>query len=107
MRQINSLKAWVRQVFGHSERSTQPSKQMQMGTPSATMQDLMLRLAKTQDVEWSCDEVHQVLDQFAEAQQRGEDVARLMPMVQQHLDMCPDCREEFEALLRILNANMA
>jgi hypothetical protein len=29
----------------------------------------------------------------------------LMPIVQHHLDTCPDCREEFEALLRILKAS--
>jgi predicted anti-sigma-YlaC factor YlaD len=51
--------------------------------------------------------VHRLLDQFAEAVLRGEDVARLMPLVQRHLDMCPDCREEFEALLRILKAGSA
>jgi hypothetical protein len=45
------------------------------------------------------------MDQFAEMVMRGEDVAHLMPLVQHHLDMCADCREEFEALLRILRAS--
>ena len=45
------------------------------------------------------------VDEFAEAVVQGKDVARLMPLVQQHLDLCPDCREEFEALLRVLRAN--
>jgi hypothetical protein len=58
----------------------------------------------TDDVELSCDEVYELLDQFAEAARRGEDVATLMPLVQRHLDMCPDCREEYEALQRILAA---
>ncbi len=30
-----------------------------------------------------------------------------MPLVQQHLEICPDCREEFEALMRILKASPA
>lgn len=42
-----------------------------------------------------------------EAVMRGDDVARLMPLVQHHLDMCPDCREEFEALLRAVQAGMS
>jgi hypothetical protein len=65
---------------------------------------LMLQLEHTQDVELTCDEVLALLDQFAEAYLRGEDVARLLPLVQHHLDMCGDCREEFEALVRILQA---
>jgi predicted anti-sigma-YlaC factor YlaD len=44
------------------------------------------------------------LDQFTEAYLRGEDVARWMPLVQHHLDMCADCHEEFDALVRILQA---
>jgi hypothetical protein len=33
---------------------------------------------------------------------RGEDVAHLMPLVQRHLELCPDCREEHEALMQAL-----
>jgi hypothetical protein len=56
----------------------------------------------TQKNEISCDEVYAVLDQFAEAVNRGEDILALMPLVKQHMDMCPDCREEYEAILRML-----
>ena len=35
---------------------------------------------------------------------RGEDAGHLMPLVQQHLDLCAECREEYEALLRVLEA---
>ena len=35
---------------------------------------------------------------------RGEDAASMLPLVNKHLEMCPDCREEFEALLRVLRA---
>jgi hypothetical protein len=56
----------------------------------------------THDQELTCDEVHALLDQFAEMHFRGENPAHLFPLVQRHLDMCPDCREEFEALLTAL-----
>ncbi|MEK7329061.1 MAG: hypothetical protein AAB217_27760 [Chloroflexota bacterium] len=65
------------------------------------------QIGATHDVEYSCDDVHHLLDQFAEAVLRGENAANLWPLVQRHLDMCPDCREEFEALLRILRATPA
>lgn len=59
-------------------------------------------LAITAEQEVSCDDVHKILAEFTEMKQRGEDVAHLMPLVQKHLDLCPDCREEHEALLRAL-----
>jgi hypothetical protein len=62
-------------------------------------------LAHTREEEYSCDEVLALMDQFAEMVIQGEDAARLMPLVQHHLEMCGDCREEFEALLRILRSS--
>ena len=62
----------------------------------------LLMLEQTQEEEYSCDEVYELLDQYAEAVQRGEDPAHLMPLVKHHLDMCKDCHEEYEALLNIL-----
>lgn len=59
-------------------------------------------IANTAEEELTCDEVFDLLDQFTEMAQRGEDVARLMPLVHQHLQMCPECKEEYDALLRIL-----
>jgi len=76
------------------------------GTASQTsvLAKLMHMLEQTEEVELSCEDVFALLDQFAEMAARGEDVARLMPLMQQHLDMCPDCRQEYEALARILEA---
>jgi len=50
--------------------------------------------------ESSCDDVHEILDQFAEPNMCGEDAATLMPLVDHHLRLCPDCFEETE-LVRI------
>jgi len=68
------------------------------------LRKMVAQLENTQDVELTCDEVLALLDQYSEAYLRGEDVARLLPLVQHHLGMCADCQEEFEALLRILQA---
>ena len=70
--------------------------------PDPAMQILLRALAMTKEHEISCDEVFAVLDQFVEAVSRGENVLIFMPLVRQHLDMCPDCREEYETLLRML-----
>ena len=64
--------------------------------------DLMNRLLITHEEELSCDEVFALVDEYAEATQRGEDVASLKPIIREHLDMCRECEEEYQALLRVL-----
>lgn len=94
---IRRLKQWLR-----------PGKPARMASlPPKAIQKVAQQVGMTHDVEYSCDEVLHVLDQFVEAFLRGEDVAKLMPLVQRHLEMCADCRQEFEALLRILRARPA
>ena len=63
---------------------------------------IMHRLVLTKDEEISCDEVFALVDEYAEASQRGEDVASLKPLIRHHLDMCRECEEEYQALLRVL-----
>jgi hypothetical protein len=66
---------------------------------------LLDRIERTQEVELVCDEVLALMDQFAEMKLRGEDASEYMPLVQQHLEMCADCQEELDALMRILRAS--
>lgn len=61
-------------------------------------------IATTSTVEIGCDECFAQLDRFAEMVLAGMSAADAMPLVQQHLDRCVDCREEFEALLAALKA---
>ncbi len=73
-----------------------------MHDESEKMQKMMTMLAHTQEQELTCDEVYALLDQFVELAARGEDVAALMPLVKHHLDMCPDCQEEYRVLEKIV-----
>jgi hypothetical protein len=75
-----------------------------MKIPIDKLKTMVRGVARTQETEYSCDDTYRLLDEFAEAVAQGKDAAQLMPLVQQHLDLCPDCREEFEALLRVLRA---
>jgi len=52
--------------------------------------------------EMSCDEMFNRLDEFVETEVESHDAEKLMPLVREHLDMCPDCEEEYEALLDVL-----
>jgi hypothetical protein len=64
--------------------------------------DLMQRLEKTMEDAYSCEEAFALLDEYVELVADDEEARRLMPLVQNHLDMCPDCRDEFEILLHVL-----
>lgn len=64
--------------------------------------DLMHRLETTLDNAYSCEEAFALLDEYVEMVADAEEAERLMPLVKNHLDLCPDCRDEFEVLLHIL-----
>jgi ribonuclease HIII len=74
-------------------------------TPDKSMETMLHALAMTEEQELSCDEVFALVDQFAEMHKRGEDASQFMPLVQKHLNMCPDCREEYEALLKMMETS--
>ena len=59
-------------------------------------------LERVREEEASCSEIFARLDEYVENEIHGEDAARLMPLVREHLDMCPECCEEYEALLEVV-----
>ena len=56
-----------------------------------------------EEVEISCGELFTKLDEYVEREVGKKDAAVLMPVIREHLDMCPDCCEEYEALLDVLS----
>lgn len=61
-------------------------------------------LEMTREEELGCDECFEELDRFVETDLAGLDAAAAMPLVQDHLDKCGDCREEYQALFDALRA---
>ncbi len=59
-------------------------------------------VARTGAEECGCDEVFDLIDQYAESVLQGQDPTVLMPRVKHHLDICHGCCEEYEMLLQIL-----
>lgn len=49
-----------------------------------------------------CSQVFARLDEYVEREIHGEDVARLMPLLREHLDLCHACREEYDGLMAVL-----
>lgn len=66
------------------------------------VEELLQTVALTEGDDYACADCDRLLARFTEAMAAGEAAAVLMPRVEKHLQMCPHCREEFEALLRIL-----
>jgi hypothetical protein len=93
---------WLQQILKLIQRKSSPHGGMEISPAQAAKMIEMIQ--KTQENELACDEVHGLLDQFAEIELRGEDAAALLPLVQHHLELCPDCQEEHDALLRVLQA---
>lgn len=56
----------------------------------------------TRQYEIGCDECFGELNRFAEMTLSGLPARDAMPMVQEHLERCRDCREEYETLLSVL-----
>jgi len=51
----------------------------------------------------SCDEIYARIDEYVENEVDKKDAAQLMPLIREHLDLCPECCEEYEALLDVLD----
>lgn len=54
--------------------------------------------------ECGCAAASAELDCLAEQAVQGVDIHTILPKVAVHLDICPDCREEYEALVAIVRA---
>jgi hypothetical protein len=65
--------------------------------------EIMMRsIQRTHEKELSCGECFDEIDRFAEMELSGKNPVDAMPLVQQHLDRCSYCKEEYEALLNAL-----
>ena len=53
--------------------------------------------------EISCAELYSKLDEYVEREVDQKDAAYIMPVIREHLDVCPECCEEYEALLDVLS----
>ena len=70
----------------------------------AALKRMVRNILTARPDEIGCDECFEQLDRFVEMTLAGKNAAEAMPLVQDHLEHCDDCREEFEALLAALRA---
>jgi hypothetical protein len=73
-----------------------------MTIESRRIKQLVRNILTTRPDEIGCDKCLEQLDRFVEMELAGRNAAEAMPLVQDHLERCRDCHEEFEALLKAL-----
>jgi len=75
-----------------------------MKLTTETIRKMMHSVKSTRDDELTCGHCYDELDEFIEMKLSGKDAAEALPLVQEHLDRCAACREEYETLLEALKA---
>jgi hypothetical protein len=100
------FKRWLANIRkkGNLTDSPEPGTSTNGSHDLHMVKGLVGMIEKTHDVEIDCSQVYRLLDQYTEMVLRGEDPGQLMPLVKQHLELCMDCGEEYEVLLKILEA---
>ena len=66
------------------------------------LKNMLRAVIGTKDEEIGCDDCYEKLDNFIEMKLAGKSPEQALPLVQDHLQRCKDCRQEYEALLEAL-----
>jgi hypothetical protein len=80
------------------------SKKEKIKLNHASLQKLLESIRHTCEDEPNCEQVYELLDQYAESELEGGNAKDLMPLVYHHLEVCHDCNEEYDLLLSMLRA---
>ena len=71
----------------------------------ATLTKMAGMIKATLEDECDCGAVYEVMDELVEALEQGVDLSEARPEIEHHLAMCPCCKDELDALRRILAAS--
>ena len=89
---IRAIIQKIKSSFNHHEEEL----------PNEAVLGFLRVLESVREEDAPCDEVYARIDEYVEMEIDKKDAAQLMPLVREHLDMCSECCEEYEALLDIL-----
>ena len=64
---------------------------------------LLRLIGLTDDVEINCEQCLALVAEFAERRLTGKSIHDGLAAVEKHLEICSECREEYEALRRTLD----
>jgi hypothetical protein len=94
-----SLIERLRKIMGQPPT---PGKSVAVPLDDESIERLMRLLCETRDDELSCEEVYGRLDEYVDCLMSREDVGSIRPLLEHHLGICPDCRDELNALVHAL-----
>ncbi len=89
----------IRQLLG---RPGAPEPTVTVPLDEASIDRLLHLLCDTREEEWSCEEVIARLDEYVDCLVSHQHVMDSRPLVEHHLTLCPDCRDELRALQQAL-----
>jgi hypothetical protein len=88
---IRAIIQKIKKSFNHQEE-----------LPNKTVLGFLRVLESVREDDAPCDQIYARIDEYVEREVDKKDAAQLMPLVREHLDMCSECCEEYEALLDVL-----
>lgn len=90
----------LREIMGHTAHPS--GEKIAVPMDDQSIERLMHLLCETRDDELSCEEVFNCLDEYVDCLESHQDVGGKKPLVEHHLSICPDCRDELDALVHAL-----
>ena len=88
---IRAIIQKIKNSFNHKEE-----------LPNKAVLGFLRVLESVREEDVPCDEIYARIDQYVEREVDQKDAAQLMPLIREHLDVCSECCEEYEALLDVL-----
>ena len=88
------LRALIKTMRNKANRPRELSNDIVLG--------FLRMLEKVEKEDITCDELYKKLDEYVERELDRRDAAYIMPLMREHLEICPECCEEYEALLHVL-----
>jgi hypothetical protein len=73
-----------------------------MSPSNKEINELMRLIRLTKDDEINCEQCLALVAEFAEQVLAGQSIPAGLQAVEHHLSLCAECREEYEALQRVL-----
>jgi hypothetical protein len=89
----------IKELFQHLASHLRKEPQQ---LPDEVVQKFLRILEEVREEDMPCSQVYARLDEYVEKEMQGEDATLLMPLLKEHLDLCPDCCEEYETLLNVM-----
>ena len=88
---IRAIIQKIRSSFNHREE-----------IPNEAVLGFLRVLESVREDDIPCDEIYARIDEYVDREVDKKDAAQLMPLIREHLDICSECCEEYQALLDVL-----